>query len=802
MKVLKKPFKSIEEQINILKERGITFSSEEDAHKKLLNNNYYTVINGYSRPFLEYGKFPENYRMGTTFDEVFALYEFDCNIRALLLKYILRVEHQLKSVIAHVFSGKYRDVPYPDYLDRSFFDVEGSDKRLDLYKELIEHIDKELERQEKNNNPMLMHYKENYDNIPPWILMSFLSFGMMRTFYCCLKNQDQNEVARKFNLYPNELSSYLSALNIFRNACAHDERVYNLRLKNAIVRRDNNNNKTEYKKIYVLVLILKDMLDASTFMSFYSELESAIYNLSNNLKTITLENILRDMGMPVDAEIRKKEMGSLELGDTLSENEYGEVIKHYILPMIPFPTTLIPVKYNDKNRVNPRCELVEYKNRHLYFAQNKVGNFIYCVKISNDKIIEDQICIIRRHLETLIDYIHIFWNLSNLSAPGRERVEVAFPKLCEQAYEITICSLLCQKDSIRFLEERNQKDLQYKRKRGEISESERQKIKNTIHSLTEKYEKEVKIETTAQKALYNILTRIEEWAYKTYEGQKKTFGIIFSHKELSITNDSFDYIDFLKSDFSATINDGIYSAVELYADGSFKKHISITYRNKSKLPSIPYPFTGFAELCTKDKTGILLTESGDILIISGQKLQYTKHNGFWLRSNVDKVINQLMDELNIVDYDIVATLYQTITDLSYSRGGACIGIIDGDVLPHSLRDMINNGLLCNDTQDLKINAIKNLIKSSKSSIKQKSFYRIDRHLRRELLELDGAVVISKSGLIHVIATIIKLKNSGSSGGARTAAAKQLSNFGIAIKISQDGYVQIFKQGTIILEILT
>ena len=802
MEALKKPFKSIDEQIEILKERGMSFASEEDAKKKLLNNNYYTVINGYSRPFMEKGSDPERYKRGTSFDEVFALYEFDSQLRALLLKYILRIEHQLKSVIAHVFSGRYKDIPYPDYLDKAFFDVENSEKRLKLYNDLLEHIDKELEHQENNNNKMLLHYKERYDNIPPWILMSFLSFGMMRTFYCCLKNQDQNEIARKFNLYPDELYVYLSALNTFRNSCAHDERIYNLILQNSIVRKDGNNNKIKYNRVYIVVLILKDMLDASTFMAFHSDLESIIYNLANHLSTISIENVLYAMGMPVDAEVRKKEMGALEIGDTLSEKEYGEVIKHYILPIIPFPTSLVSVKKNDKNRSNPRCKLVEYKKPNLYFAQNKVGNFIYYVKISNEQIIEDQLSIIEEHLSTLIDYIHIFWNLSNLSAPGRERVEVAFPKLCEQAYEITICNLLCQKESLSLSIERSEKELQYKREQGKGVKLDLEKLKQHIQNLTEQYEKAVKIETVAQKSLYNILNRIEEWAYKTYEGQKKTFGIIFCHKDFPKSQDSFDYIDFLKSDFSATINDGLYSAVELYADGAFKKHISITYRNNSKLPSIPYPFTGFAELCTRDKTGILLTESGDILVISNQKLQYTKHNGFWLRSNADKVIKQLMCELDVKEYDVVATLYQTITDLSYSRGGACIGIINDDHLPSALHDMIDNGLLSNENNDIKMKAIKSLIKSNESVTKQKTFYKINRHLRRELLELDGAVVISKSGLIHVIGTIIKLKNSGSSGGGRTAAAKQLSNFGIAIKISQDGYVQIFKQGKVILEILT
>lgn len=41
--------------------------------------------------------------------------------------------------------------------------------------------------------------------------------------------------------------------------------------------------------------------------------------------------------------------------------------------------------------------------------------------------------------------------------------------------------------------------------------------------------------------------------------------------------------------------------------------------------------------------------------------------------------------------------------------------------------------------------------------------------------------------------IIK-NNSGSSGGGRGAAAKKLSQFGFAVKISTDGYIEMYVDG--------
>ena len=53
MSDLQKPFKNVDEEIQILQSRGLVITNAADAKAKLLSNNYYTVINGYKYPFLE-----------------------------------------------------------------------------------------------------------------------------------------------------------------------------------------------------------------------------------------------------------------------------------------------------------------------------------------------------------------------------------------------------------------------------------------------------------------------------------------------------------------------------------------------------------------------------------------------------------------------------------------------------------------------------------------------------------------------------------------------------------------------------
>ena len=49
---MSKPFKTLDEQISILKSRGLIIPDEEAAKLSLLCNNYYNVINYYSKLYI------------------------------------------------------------------------------------------------------------------------------------------------------------------------------------------------------------------------------------------------------------------------------------------------------------------------------------------------------------------------------------------------------------------------------------------------------------------------------------------------------------------------------------------------------------------------------------------------------------------------------------------------------------------------------------------------------------------------------------------------------------------------------
>ena len=85
--------------------------------------NYYALINGYKELFLKSSN-PEVFQDNISFEDIFLLFDFDRELRMILLKYILIVERTIKTKISYYFSLKYSD----DYLQINNFDVKNNNK--------------------------------------------------------------------------------------------------------------------------------------------------------------------------------------------------------------------------------------------------------------------------------------------------------------------------------------------------------------------------------------------------------------------------------------------------------------------------------------------------------------------------------------------------------------------------------------------------------------------------------------------------------------------------------------------------
>ena len=102
-------FLSYEEQLKKLREeKALNILDKDYALEMLKRYSYYSLISGYKKEF----KNPDTtlYRSDVYFEDIVALYEFDENLRGLFLKYLQKIERQIKSYISYYFCEKYGEL--------------------------------------------------------------------------------------------------------------------------------------------------------------------------------------------------------------------------------------------------------------------------------------------------------------------------------------------------------------------------------------------------------------------------------------------------------------------------------------------------------------------------------------------------------------------------------------------------------------------------------------------------------------------------------------------------------------------
>ena len=132
---MKKEFKTIEEQVEILKRKGLIIEDEEETKEILLRENYF-FINGY-RLLLMNSYSDKTFVKGSTFKELYALFLFDRSMRNIIFKYLLIIENQLKSITSYQLSKKY-GYQEKDYLNPKNFTEDRS--KIRRVKDLIEKM--------------------------------------------------------------------------------------------------------------------------------------------------------------------------------------------------------------------------------------------------------------------------------------------------------------------------------------------------------------------------------------------------------------------------------------------------------------------------------------------------------------------------------------------------------------------------------------------------------------------------------------------------------------------------------------
>ena len=294
---MEKKFKTVDEQLEILKSKGLIIEEEEEAKEILLRENYF-FINGY-RILLMNSYSDKKFVIGATFRELYSIFLFDRYFRNILFKNLMIIENQLKSVISYRLSKRY------GYHDKDYLNPKNFTQDKDKTRRVKDVIDK-MKRQIRINGSHHMatlHYMNNYGYIPLWVLVKVLSFGIVCELYNILKREDQIAVSEVFGVTPEYLENFLPILSNYRNLCAHEDVVYEHRTEKSIL-----NNKyhellhipkmdDEYiygkNDIFSIMIVLKFLLRVKDFRLMMKEIEYEIEALDGRVDSISIDKIDR-----------------------------------------------------------------------------------------------------------------------------------------------------------------------------------------------------------------------------------------------------------------------------------------------------------------------------------------------------------------------------------------------------------------------------------------------------------------------------------------------------------------------------
>lgn len=297
-----KEFKTIDQQIEILKNKGLIIGDMDKAYDVLLKENYF-FLNGYRHLFMN-SPTDKTFVSGATFDELYALFLFDRYSRNIFFKNLLIIENRLKSVISYQLSKKY-GYKERDYLNYKNF-TQNPEKRRKV-KDVVEKMKRQIRINTCRHNAT-MHYVNNYGYIPLWILVKVLSFGIVCELFSILKEEDKLEVASIFGISLEYLEDFLPILSNYRNLCAHEDIVFDHKTERIIPDTEYHKKLNIFRMddeyiygkndIFSVIIIFKFMLSEDEFRLMLKEFEYEFAKLDAEIDSISVEKILDTMGIP------------------------------------------------------------------------------------------------------------------------------------------------------------------------------------------------------------------------------------------------------------------------------------------------------------------------------------------------------------------------------------------------------------------------------------------------------------------------------------------------------------------------
>lgn len=295
-----KKFVTFDEQVDlIINHKHITVVDKENAKDILSRIGYFPLMEGYKHLFRKQNS--NIYKTETTFDEIVNLYYFDEKLRELFLRYLLRIERHLRTLISYYFVECY-GISQDEYLNVNNYNK--ARKYKNVINKLVVILEKTTNTTDYN---YINYYRETDGNLPLWVTTNVLTFGSLSKMFTVLPQSIKSRICKHFNnINQNQMDSFLSVLTKYRNVCAHGECLFSYKTVDSIsdtslheklkLPKKGNQYIKGKQDLFAVVIVFRYLLPNSDFLTFKRKLIMEIENVVQLNQHVSREELLDLMG--------------------------------------------------------------------------------------------------------------------------------------------------------------------------------------------------------------------------------------------------------------------------------------------------------------------------------------------------------------------------------------------------------------------------------------------------------------------------------------------------------------------------
>jgi len=299
-----------------------------------------------------------------------------------------------------------------------------------------------------------------------------------------------------------------------------------------------------------------------------------------------------------------------------------------------------------------------------------------------------------------------------------------------------------------------------------------------------------------------VLKAFHQLSEQTYENKALTFGCIVDPSRHRVSGGAVFPADLLSSKNKKkykALSDGFRTAYHVSSDGALVDFVDLRAFTRFGVLSSVHMFPEWAEdlaAASRDgRCGLCLSRQGDILVFEEGSLRFTYRYGRWQYWNHAHLVTLLRDRArtrHVVPASlgkVVASIYRAAIDVSFRRSGGLFVILRNRKSgPSVLRKGDAIGSPARGHVDVQFDAI----------LEKHTIQTLPRAVAAEIAALDGAVVLDNSGRVLAFGAVLEPKKHGKlqgTEGSRTKAAIGASKYGVAVKVSSDGEITVYHNGT-------